>query len=287
MVSVRQLKDFVSGTQYATIDAFLASVNYYAQGFGTNRTVAVSGANVVAIDDSLIAGTVAIGANSTNNNGGVVVAQNGVNTITGAITTVLDGLGNIANLCEIRDSVTNDPVLSGGKEVFGLLQVKSGVSDGDAIGASGSENIMISFVTLSNTDVLTLVSLTGTYEFTYYKRFAKRFIPDKTIIGKASAIDILAPYLPTIEKLVVTAQYALNEVITLSSGAGVSAGTGTVSGTTAVLPASANLFNSTTTVIVRRNGVGQEKGVEVIWDSTGSLHFADVIEVGEVLEFQI
>lgn len=287
--SVTQIKDYVSGTQYATVDAYLSGVNYYPQPFGTNRTVVVSAANVVAISSTLIPGNVAIAGTSTQNNGGICVAQNAAATITGAVTNFTDANGYVVNLCEIRDSITNDPVLdsSTGKRVWGLLQVKSGVTDGTAIGASGSENIMMSFVIFDNTDALTLVTVTGTFEFTYTKRYSKRFIPDKTIIGKSSEVDVIQPYTPVIEKITVTTAYAANEVITLSSGSGGSGGAGTVSGTVPTLPSSSGSFNTTTTVQVFRNGIRQEKGVEVIWDSTGSLHFTEAIAVAETIEIQV
>ena len=290
-INAKQIKDYVSGTQYATLEDYLSGVNYYPLGFGTNRTKTVTSANVVALSSSDIPGTIAINASSTNNNGGVVVAQNAVATITGATTNFVDANGYIANLCEIRDATTNDPVLDSttGKKVWGLLQAKSTASDGASIGASGSENIMMSFVILDNTDGLTLVSINGTIEFTYSKRYAKRFIPDKTIIGKSNETDVIQPYTPVVEKITVTSSFAANEVITLATGAGSATGTGTVSGTAVSLPASSSLFNTTATIRVYRNGVKQEKGtgLEVVWNSSASISFTEALAVGEVIEIEV
>lgn len=288
-ILINQAKDLSAGTQYATVEDYFASVNYHVMPFGINRTLTVSAANVAAISSTDISGTLAIGANSTQNSGGVVVALNTGATIAGETTNFADALGYPANLCELRYATTNDSIIDAttGKNVYGFLQAVSTATDGDAIAAAASENTLMSFAYLSDLDVWTLVSITGTIEFSFQKRYAKRYLPNKTLIGKANGIDIIQQYTPKVEKLVVTAAYLANEVITLSTGAGAIAGTSTVTGITAVLPASAPLFASTDTLQVYRNGLRQEKGTEVIWDSIGSLHFAVALVIGEVLEFQV
>jgi len=53
---------------------------------------------------------------------------------------------NPKNLLHVIDGTTGDPILSGGKTVYGLLQVGSAATDGTAFAASGDEQAQISFV---------------------------------------------------------------------------------------------------------------------------------------------
>jgi len=52
---------------------------------------------------------------------------------------------NPKNLCIIRNASNDDPILSGGKEVFGLLQAQSGTADGDSFD-DATKKVQLSFV---------------------------------------------------------------------------------------------------------------------------------------------
>jgi len=84
--------------------------------------------------------------------------------------------------------------------------------------------------------------------------------------------------------LVTTAFPAL-DVIDLRTGEGTT-GVSTEGGSFAniTLPTSASLFNNNGRVNIRRNGVDQIKGTDVIWDSTTTLHFVEQIDIDEVIE---
>lgn len=49
------------------------------------------------------------------------------------------------NLVIVRDATTDDPILSGGKQVYGLIQAETGVVDGDAF-SDTTKQVQISFV---------------------------------------------------------------------------------------------------------------------------------------------
>jgi len=86
----------------------------------------------------------------------------------------------------------------------------------------------------------------------------------------------------------VTAPFAANEVITLSTGAGSGSGTATPVGNTVTLPDSLAKFIADQTIDIRYNGIFQRKGgtnPPLVWDSVNSLHLTHPLDVGD--EFSV
>jgi len=210
-----------------------------------------------------------------------------------AVTNHTDSFGNILNMISIRDASTHDELLTpDGREIFGLVQCANGVSDGAAVGASGSENTQISFVYISSASVVTLITagwIDTTIEFQVNKLFMEIRVP--TIYKDGSQFDplIIEPpiMVPDCRKFVVTAPFASGETLTLSTGNGSGSGTSTPSGDTVTLDASAAVFNSNNNNRIRLNGVQLIRGVEVEWASTGSLKVNYIMDIGDVLEVEV
>lgn len=93
--------------------------------------------------------TAAVGAVTTL---GTVVATHGGTFGTHALDEVA-GSNAIApkNLLTIVDGATRDPILSSGRQVYGLLQGESGVTDGATITDATTTRVQISFVRLNAT----------------------------------------------------------------------------------------------------------------------------------------
>lgn len=266
--------------------------------YTAGQLVSPSGATFALIDDTVLSGTIAVGTTSTDNAGGVQSAALGGLVGTAATTNVVDGNGAILNLVDIRTAATNEEVKdTDERKIWGLIQNSNTVTDGDAIGGVGSENLQISFVKFDASDALALVSLGGTFEFQVNKLYAARNLPvlmkEGGIVEK-EVLDIAAALVPSVtRRLVVTTAYAADEVININTGAGSVAGAATPSGDTVGFPASAALFNSNGKVFIFRNGKALDKGTipgspvdsdpEAQFSSTTTFKTKDAIDIGEVL----
>lgn len=91
--------------------------------------------------------TAAVGAVTT---AGTVVAAHGGTFGTHALTEVAGG-NAIApkNFVEVVDGATRDPILSGGRTVYGLLQGESGLTDGATITDTTTTRVQVSFVRIN------------------------------------------------------------------------------------------------------------------------------------------
>lgn len=253
------------------------------------QEVTVAGAEFVLVDSSMVSGDIAKGQTTTAH-GGIYASP-----LLGAVGSSelfyeTDDVGNVLNLIEIRIPDTNEAVMVGDAQVFGLLQCDSSVTDGDAIGAAASENLQITFVTIDAYDSISLVSITETVEFTVNKVLLEGRRPVIQMIGNA-AEDLLVIGADQAKSFVissllytVTGSFATNEVITLSTGVGAISGTTSFIGSSITLGASAVEFNGDSKLEVWRNGAKQRKGVDVIWDSDDSFHFIDPLSVDENFE---
>lgn len=253
------------------------------------QEVSVSGAEFVLIDSSMVAGTIAVGL-ATVEHEGIYATQLLTDVGTASALYSIDDVGNVLNLIEIRVPDTNETIMAGDAQVFGLLQCSAAASDGDAIGAAASENLQISFVTIDAYDNMSLVSITEDIEFTVNKVLIEGRRPEIQMIGN-TAEDLLVigantnqNFVINAARFVVTANYAANEVIDLTSGSGALSGTSSVAGNSVYVESSAVEFNNATTLEVWRNGAKQRKGVDVIWDSLTSMHFVDPLSIGETFE---
>lgn len=255
----------------------------------TTQTVSVSTANYKLIDSSMTGAlNLAIGASTTQNNGEVIVAALAGAVGTGSATAIVtNDLGVVLNAVEIRDATTNDLINdTDGREIFGLIQCASDATDGDAIGAASSENTQISFVKYNASDQLVLVSLNGSIDFTVNRLFANRNQKDLQFIGSAPLKESIAQSIDNVRIYIVTTGFIANEVITVSTGAGASAGVTTVSGDTITsLGASSAVFNADKKTRVLLNGYETVKGTDVIWDSSTTFHFWRALDVND--SFQI
>jgi hypothetical protein len=209
----------------------------------------------------------------------------------GAITSYSDALGNKLNLILLRDATSHDEIRTAAdRTVFGLIQCANGTVEGVAIGASGgSENLQISFVYVAADGTITLTEVTGTIEFCLNKMYTECHIPTIYLEGGNADILVVEPKVqePLSRALTVTAAFAANEVITLSTGAGAAAGTSTPAGDTVVLDSSEARFNANNGVRIRLNGVQLIRDVEAHWDSTTTLHITSAMDIGDVLEIEV
>jgi hypothetical protein len=248
--------------------------------------IAVSSAQYALVDNSMVSGNLAVGTSSTESAGLMVAELSGSLVGTAATTSITDSVGNVINLVPIRNATTHDPVTSSGFDVYGLLQCSSGVSDGTAIGAAASENTQISFAYINGSGVTTLATVNETIEFGVKKLYTERNIPTLLQIGGAVDVDVIAGvgYEDKNRTFVVTTSFTGGEVITLSTGSGSGSGASTASGDSITLNASAAAFNTDGNIQVYRNGVKQHKGVHVIWDSTTTFHFVDILDAGDYFD---
>jgi len=264
----------------------------------TNKVTLGSAADVALLNapTHFSAGSViskgAIAAIGLSNQGGVVAAALAGVVGAAAATSVADSSGNILNLVDLRESVTNNEVTyddSGTeRKVYGLIQCSSTVTDSDVIAASGSENIQISFVYYSSSDVLTPVQIpAGVYEFKRNTLVARRYIPvlvKENGANERDVVDLKAAVKMLEARYDVTTAFPTGDVWDLAAGTG---GTGVSTPdsnsdyATIALPASAGEFRDNPRVVVTRNGVEQQKEVTVVYNSTTGFHFIPQIQVGE------
>lgn len=275
-------------TNYADLAAFMARQKVIGIPFVDTQEVAVSSAQFVLLDSSFISGNIALGTSSTEN-GGISMAALAGAVGTAANTNITDTFGNVLNLVDIRDDATHDPIIDGnGRKVWGLVQAASTASDGDAIAAAASENCQMSFVVYGADGTITLTTVNDTIEFQVNKLYYESQMPTLWKEGGVIDRDVinLEAIEPNIRKFVVTTAFVADEVITLSTGAGATAGVATDTGDTVTLAASASAFNDENRQQVFLNGVRATKGVEATWDSTDSLHFSIPLYVDDRFEVQ-
>lgn len=289
-VSERQVKTDYTGGNFPTLKDFLDQKKVRKMPWATARQVAVSSANFVLINSSMISGVIAKGSTTTQVNGSVIAgALSGAVGTASASVTVADAQGRIANLVQVRKATSNDPLLdSNGRVVYALVQCASTVTDGDSIGGSGSENLQLSFVVYDSSQALALTTINETIQFGIKKVYAARnegaFV-DEDPITPETEIEAASVSTTLIRTYKVTTAFVANEVITVSTGAGATAGVTTVIGdTVSSLGASAAAMASNQKLQLERNGVPQDKSVsggEVVWDSATTFHFTEALDVGE------
>lgn len=295
-ISEEQVKLYKGGNFPGLEEYFDARVARRQPYNSTNKFTLASAANLKLLDapTHVSGGSViskgAVASSGASNQGGIITAALGGVVGTAANTSVADSAGNLLNLLELRESVSNDDVVivDGVTErrVYGLMQCSSTVTDSDVVGASGSENIQISFIYFDSTDALVITQIpAGTYEFRLNSLFARRFLP--TLMMEGGAIDRDVVDLKNTVKLLegrydITTAFPAVDVWDLATGAGTT-GISTASGdyATLLLPSSSAEFNSNPRVQILRNGVEQRKGVEVIYNSTTGLHFVAALAIGE------
>lgn len=284
-ISEREIQLYKGGN-FADLVDFMDKKEVIEFPWVETQTVTPASAQFKLLPSSVIAGFIAKGTTSTTVNGGVVCAALAGAVGTAAITSIADTYGNILNLVEIRDSTSNDPIVDASNDiVYGLIQCSSAAADGAAIAANPSENVQISFVKFDSTNALALVTLNQALDFRVTKLYALRNQATLMKLAGSKDRDIVTGNQSQLERvLVVTTAFVVDEVITISTGAGGIAGVSTATGDTILLPASSALFVANGRVSVHRNGVRMSKTgtkIGVTWDSTNSFHCPFALDIGE------
>ena len=140
------------------------------------------------------------------------VASVGLGTTLGAIVAELPGDVGTASLVEVagfnainpknlvilRNAVTGDVMLDGGKEVLGLIQCESGVVDGDAFD-DATHQVQISFVKENATgdDLIASAIPTGvtSINYSYVRRLNLDDVPEQAFltgafVDQSAAVDV-------------------------------------------------------------------------------------------------
>ena len=280
-----------------TLADYLDTVDVGYTAFSAAKTVTVAAAAQFAlISSTQQSGNIALGTSSGFSGSSYFAVALSTAVGTAATTNAVDSNGNYLNRVAIRDSTTHDQIVVSGYEVFGLIQAASTATDGQAIAASGSENLQISFAYIDNAGTLTLATLnaSATTGVNFGMRIATRLRNRLNVqsVGDPSSRPEVAQASSATRnrrRLTVTAAFVANEVITLSTGSGASAGTSTPAGsgdgadTISTLGASAATFNTNDNLSLYLNGVLQVKGIDIVYDSTGTLHFTAALYVNDVV----
>lgn len=294
-----QIRLLGSSAVHTLLSDFLKTMEVYESPANETRTVTVAAAaQHVLIDSSMQAGNIGIGTATAPD---AATGWYFTSALAGAVGTAAtnsdtDTYGQFLNCCSIRVAGTHKPIENGdGFEIFGLLQSASTATDGDAIGAAASENIQMSFVyvdaagTVTLTDLDAAASVDIEFSMPVVRRRANAAAIEKVGGSKEAPNVAKAQAAPTINTFIVDVDtdYAAAEVITLATGDGAGTGTGTPNAagmgtdTITTLGASAAAFAANDLLQIYRNGVKQEKGVDVSWVSATEFSFADVIYAGE------
>lgn len=287
MINKRQVKfggNYVSLYDYAK-KKWVKTVPF------TNDGIVVANADVVLIDGAVVAGTLAIGSNTTAPSLSYVAA--GIPAVglgTGATTTLVDSLGNIANLVSIRNATTHDPVVYGDREVFGLVQADN-ASDNQPINPVATANMQVSFVTISADGTLALATVNETIEIAYKKLIIEEDAPVYEVVSGGIAPDVVSPTQASLRK----AQYTVNSAFPVSEVIDLTDGTGTVDGTTVIygadttnidLGADAATFRANNKIKFLLNGVELVKETEVVYDTLNTVHFTVALDVDDVFTIE-
>lgn len=278
-----------SGTVY--LNDYLDKAQVYNSTFSETRVVSCSNENYKLLPNTIVSGNIALGITTTQRNGGIFATALSGSVGTASTSNTTNSIGDILNLVHLRNATTHDPILDGsGREVYGLIQVSNTVVDGDAITGVGVENTQISFVVNDGTGTLTLVSLSGSIEFTLPLVYSNRNLPDLKRAGANIDKDVISVSIPTITNTyyTITSQFAVNEIIDLTNGNGSIAGVATKDGVTPLLPSTSALFKSNGNVVILRNGVEGIKGTggDFEWVSSSSIRTNRRLKVGEILQIK-
>ena len=273
-------------TNFSTLKDYMDSSVVRRIPFNETAKVTVSGVNLLVIDATkVVASTLAIGTSSTENTGLFATLLPGA-VGTHSISKTDDALGRTLNMVAIRDATTHENIEASGFEVFALVQAVSTATDGDTIGASGSETVQLSFCYKAADGTITPATITATVEFMQNNLYLERLRPTIMMESGAASIELAAgggSVSATSGKYITTTAFVADEVITLSTGAGASSGVSTKSGDTLDLGASSAAFNTNNLLTVLKNGAEQEKGTDVIYDASGTFHFAVALDIGDTI----
>jgi len=277
---------------YPSLQAFVERRQCLPLGFINTQVVSVSNQQFALLASNILTGKLGIGTSTAAVDGSISVSALPGTVGSASIGVAIDTLGDVWNMVEIRNATTHDPILIDEWKVYGLLHCANTVTDGDAVGTTGSENLQLDFVRDSDDGTLVSVSLTGDIEFQVNKVFAELNLPaSRKINGGAglTGVDIISPKKsPVIRYFTVTTAFAVNEVISLSTGDGAGSGVATAEGNSVSLPDTSAKFIADHDLDIRYNDVHQRKGgtnPPIAWNSQNSFHFTHPLDVGD--EFSV
>jgi len=296
-----------SGGNFTTHKDFMDSVTVARMPYNETQVLTgLSASDGVVIPDTLIPANVKIGDNLKLSNGAYNTAANqgGIVTEEGTAVTgfilagtfvhdmvvLTDDYGNPLNMVSLREEATHDPVTDdNGREVLGLLVRVNSVADDTAVAENPDENLEICFVVNDGTGAYAKATggVTGDIEFHLNRAISKRWEAKIQMLGgNALGLDVISN-LDTVHftDLEVTAPYAVDEVITISTGAGGVSGTSDVGGD--VAPVTLNVDSATfvldNTCIMTLDGVKGSKGVgkNFAWESALAFSMDTILDIGD------
>jgi len=253
----------------------------------------------VLVDASMFiggAGTIAVGASSSDN-GGYVAADEAAFTVAGTLgiglSTALDADSILLNKVEILQDGDNEiPVTVDNEPIFGLMQVITGTSDGAAIAAASSENLQISFVFIDQaTDTITATTLpAGTYHFGASRQRNFHSLTRGATKGTSGA-DVLdgsgtIAKVPFREIDITGTKPAANDPMVVTTGTFTTAGAQTVASSfgTPALPATGAAFRDDPRIKGWLNGAKLSKGAsagenrDFYWVSATQIAFEEKLK---------
>lgn len=141
---------------------------------------------VLSVAGSEAPSEVAAVGTGTANGAVVALATNGAHSL--AEVAGVNAL-NPKNLVIVRDATTGDPILSGGKQVYGLIQGETGMLDGDAFDDT-SKRAQISFVienaTADDLIACPVVDIAGkSINYSYVRRINLDNVPEQAFLTGA------------------------------------------------------------------------------------------------------
>lgn len=281
----------IGGTSnYTTLEEVLNRKVVDRLPFNSTQVLTYSNTSVAKIDDSILAGNLAVGVSSTTISGGIIAALGTQNISTAETTLITNSQGIILNKVDVRDASTNDPIFdTDGRRLYGLLQTIPAVADGTAIEPATTENVKLTLIKINTSEVPVAVLYTGTVEFQINKLYSELTLPNIRMNGGLVDMDVISTPGQVMRKLLITGSFAANETINISTGAGSVAGTATASGATITLPTTETVFNNNANIRVYRNGALQDKGTgnDIVWLSTTTFRTTQEIDIGETLLIEV
>ncbi|NIT54919.1 MAG: hypothetical protein GWN00_01325 [Aliifodinibius sp.] len=281
--------DKKGGGNYSTLKEYLDRRRIKYKPF-SETAVTVASTQVKLLDDTLVSGNIAVGGDTAEETtGGLVAAALGGGVGAAITTSITDDVGEVANLVYLRDASTHDPVTSAtGRRIYGLLQCASTVADGDPVGASGSENLQVSFVEVGADSSFTLVSIDGDFELRVPVLYAERHTDDYLVEGGAasgSGGEVIDPTQEQTEPLCryfsVSTQFPANDPLNISTGNGVTGVSSPYGDTISGIRSTEAAFDGDSRIQVYLNGIYQEKEVDVIWVTSLTMKFPVIIDPGD------
>lgn len=184
-----------TGGNYLTLKDYLDRVVCKRTPWNENVTITPSDVSFVNVLADDIPGTNVLSVSSS----GVLSASflEGIVTCDATLgshlmTLVTDSIGNILNLCEIRDTTTHAPITENNRTIYGLLH-----SDADNGDTHNDTNLQMSFVYISGTGVITEVTVDQTIEFRFARSYSARTQGPVTLLDGAIDREVVAATIPT------------------------------------------------------------------------------------------